>query len=274
MRRSIGDRLGDLLVIGATAASADAGSFVDSVTFGDRGDNAPSIVNKILYFAGATTEANIGHEARVTAFTAATRTLSFAPEAPAVPDEGDEAELWNVTERIGSIKTLHRLLNDAIRAVSRDAGEEEWGDASTFRARSPTIAIPSTWAEIGGATWYDARGFAKPIPNVNLRVVPGERTLEITGRSAARANGRSVKLWGYPTATALTADTGNGSTTDVDPEWIVEAVLSWVALAASARASDTRGPSEERRGNFWATQAQMYRRSVAAPRRGLGISLP
>lgn len=276
LRRAIGDRLGDLLVIKATAASADAGSFTDAVTFGDRGDNAASIVNKILYFAGTTTAANIGHEARVTGFTTSTRTLTFAPEAPAIPDEEDEVELWNVTERIGSIDTLHRLINDAIRAVSRDVGTEVWDTAQTFRATTAgaTLDIPSTWVEFGGADWYTARGFARPIPSQYLRVLPGQRTVEITGRPAWRANNRSVKLWGYPLAGPLTADTGNGSETEVDSEWLIETVLGYIALAASARASDVRGPSEERRANFWATQAQLYRRSVAAPRRGMGVSLP
>ncbi len=269
LRRTIGDRLGDMIVVKATAASTSADTFRDVVNLGDRGDNAPSVVNKIAYISGGTA-ANLGHEARITAFQGSTSILTFRPAAAAVPALNDEMELWNVTERIGSMQSLHRLINAAIRAVQNEVGIETWDTAATFRARSPVLTIPATWIEFGGADWTDAAGYQHDVPPDSLRVRPGTRTVEVMGRPAWRANNRSLRLWGYAQATAMTTDSG---TTDVDPEWLVEAVLSWVALAASARASDIRGPSEERRGNFFATQAAMYRRNVAAPRRGMGITL-
>jgi hypothetical protein len=272
LRRAIGDRLGDMILLKPTHASSDTSSFRDVVRLADRGDNAPSVLHRILYFSGGTAS-NLAHEARVSGFASSTRTVSFTPDCTEAPQEDDEIELWNTTERIGSIDTLHRFINDAIRAVRDDAGLETWDTASTFSVRSPALTIPSTWVEFGGATWTDGQSLLHDVPPDKIRVHPGTRLAIIEGAPAHRAHGRSIQLWGYPRATPLTADSGDDGETDVDAPWLIETVLGWVALAASARASDIRGPAEERRGNFFATQAAMYRRDVAAPRRGLGISL-
>lgn len=264
LRRTLGDRLGDMLVLEATHSSVDAATFRDVVRLGDRGDNAPSIVNKIAYLSGQS------HEARISAFASSTRTLTFTPDAPVAPVTGDELELWNTTERIGSISTLHRLINTAIANVAGRVMTETWEPAARFNARTPALSIPADWVEIGGATWTDPQGYYHDVPESAIRVQPGTRRLIIGGRAAWRADRNLLQLWGYAPAPPLEAD---DDATDVDPEWLIEAVLGWIALAASARASDIRGPSEERRGNYWGTQAQLYRRNVGAPRRGLGIRL-
>jgi hypothetical protein len=45
-----------------------------------------------------------------------------------------------------------------------------------------------------------------------------------------------------------------------------------MALAQSWRSSDRA--AEERRANFWASQAATLRRKIGPPRRGWGIALP
>ena len=267
LRRAIGDKLGDMLVLKATANSANASSFIDVVRMGDRGDRAPSIVNRIGYLSGGTA-ANLGHECRITDFASSARTLTFTPAAATAPQVGDELELWSMTERVGSIDAIHRLINDAIRAVDRWAEIETWDTAQTYNARTQTLTIPATWVEFGGADWTDGRGYVKPIPNSRLRVRPGLRTVEILGHSASRANRRAVRLWGFPRSPALTTD---DATTNVDSEWLVESVVSVISLAGAWKATD--GAAAERRANFWNAQAMLYRRSVAAPRRGLGMAL-
>lgn len=268
LRRAVGDRLGDMVLLEATSVSGSADTFTDVVRLADRGDNAPSIITKIAYFAG--TASQDAHEARITEFDSSSRTLTFDPAADFTPATGQEMELWSVSARVGSISTIHRLLNDGIRAVSREAGPEVYDDAQTFRARSPYLEIPTSWVEFGGADWVDSRGYTHEIPESMIVVRPGAGAVEIRGIPAGRANNRSIQLWGYDEATALAADT---DTTTVDPEWLVESVLAALSLAASARASDIRGPAEERRAQFWATQAMQYRRNVAGARRGMGVTL-
>lgn len=268
LRRAIGDKLGDLLLVEATSASANASSFTDVVHFGDRGDRSPSIVNRIGYVSGGTA-ANLGHECRITDFKSVDRILTFAPLAPTAPQIGDELELWSVAERINSIGAIHRLINDAIRAVSAFAELETWDSAQTWDYRTQVLTIPATWVEFGGADWTDGRGYRKTIPPSKLRVRPGQRTVEILGPTAYRANRRQVQLWGFPRSSALTADDGE---TVVDPEWLVESVVGVIALAGSWKGSDG-GAGAERKANYWGQQSMLYRRNVAAPRRGMGVML-
>ncbi len=267
VRRAVGLKLGDVLILRATDDAPSTSTFTDAVHFGNREDNAPSLTNRILYFA---TGDNAGHEARTTTYASATTTLSFTPAATANPATGEEAELWSVTERIQSITNLHAYINLAIRSVERIATSEVWAPAETFNARSPYLDIPANWVEVGGVEYTDRSGYVYEVPESLLRVRPGPRTIQILGRPAAFAHSRSATVWGYAKASQLVADT---DTTDVDPQWLIETVASAISLAGSWRASELRGPSEERRASFWAQREQMYRANLATGHRGLGISL-
>ncbi len=266
LRRLVGDRRGDLLLLTATEDAEDNVSLTDKVRLGDRGDNAPTINGRILYFAG--TESTPAHTARVTSFATSSRTITFLPAAPSPVVEGQEVELYLLADHLGSIDTIHRLLNAGIRAVERHAEAEVVADPQTWNMRGGTLTVPESWVEFGGADWNDLDGTSNVLPVTRLRVNPATRTVTITGAPASRANGRSVTLWGYPVAEQLTSDTQE---TNVDAEWLVEGVLSQLAVGGSWKSGDS--PREERRGNFWATQALTYRRSIAAPRRGLRIAL-
>ncbi len=269
LRRLIGDVTGDLLVCTTTSAGTTT-TFSDTARLADRGDRAPSIVNRILYFSTDADTLNLGHEAAVTDYASSTRTITFTPAAPTAVTSGKVVELWSVAERIGSIGAIHRLIDYAIKQVEDMAGLEEYSTpAVTFDARTGTISIPATWAEVGGVEWTDASGYARELSSRWLRVRPAGRTVEIHGRGAALANRRSVRLWGYPRMTALATD---AATTDVDAAWIVNVVSQSLTLAPSWRSGDPA--AAERRANFWSTQAQLYKREVMSARRGLRVSLP
>lgn len=268
LRRLIGDKTGDVLVLRATHVSDSATTFHDTAHLGDRGDRAPSIVNRLLYFSDGTA-ANLQHEAAVTDYTSLDRILTFDPAAPATPQVADVAELWSVSERIGSIGAIHRLINYAIDAVKNIAGAEVYDTVQTFNARTGSLTIPDTWAEFGGAEWADATGFRAVLRSTHLRVQPSLRTVRISGAGAARANRRSVYLFGYLRCLPLVAE---DDATPVSSEWIVESVAEALTLARSWASNDPA--AAERRANFWSAKAAMYRRSVASGRRGLGIALP
>lgn len=267
LRRLIGDVTGDMLLLTATGAG-NTTSFPDTARLADRGDRAPSVINRHLYFSEGTS-ANIGHEAAVTDFASTTKTLTFEPAAPSSVAQSDVIELWSTVERIGSISAIKRLVNYAIKQVEDMAGTEEYNTAATFNARTGLLTIPATWCEIGGAEWTDSSGYVREIPSRWLKVRPAGRKLEIVGRGARLADRRSVRLFGYPRCLALSAETDS---TPVDAAWIVESVAEALTLAPSWRASDPA--AAERRANYWAAQAQLYKREVAAPRRGLHVALP
>ncbi len=267
LRRLIGDVTGDMHLLVATSTGTTT-TFADTARLADRGDRAPSVVNRLLYFS-AGTALNIGHEAAVTDFTSSTRTLTFSPAATSAVASGDTVELWSTTERIGSISAIHRLINYAITQVEDMAGLEEYATAATFDARTGTLTIPATWAEVGGVEWTNGSGYVDEIRNRHLRVRPAGRLLVIQGQGAGQAHRRSVRLYGYPRCLPLTTESGS---TPVDAAWIVESVAEALTLAPSWRASDPA--AAERRANFWAARAQMYKREVMSARRGLHVSLP
>jgi hypothetical protein len=268
LRRLIGDVTGDVLVCTVTGA-ATVSTFADTAHLTDRGDRAPSIVNRIVYLSDDGDVLNAGHVAAVTDFTSSTRTITFSPDAPATLAVGDVVELWSVAERIGSIGAIHRLINYAIDQVKDMAGLEEYADAATFDARTGLLTIPDAWAEVGGAEYTESTGYVREIKTRWLKPRPAGRKLEIVGRGAAQAHRRSVRLYGYPRMTALEYE---DDTTDVDQAWIVNSVAQYLTLAPSWRASDPA--AAERRANFWATQSMLYKREVMSARRGLHVSLP
>lgn len=268
LRQLIGIKTGDVLVCEATADSANESSFTDTVRLADRGDNSTTLVGKILYFSEGIAP-NLQHEARITEYDSDAATVTFTPEAPDEPQDGDTAELWSVAERIGTISHLHTLINHAIDAVKDVVGEETYDVAQTYSVRTNSLTIPATWAYFGGAEWLHPLGLRYEIRDSHIDVQPGLRTVRLRGRGATFANNRSVYLYGYARALPLVYE---DDATPVDAEWIVESVAEALTLGRSFASADPA--AAERRANFWSGKAALYRRNVNAARRGLGIALP
>jgi hypothetical protein len=271
LRRLVGDKLGDMVVLKATHVSGTTDTVRDTVHLPDRGDDAASIVSRLLYFSRGT-GANLQHEAAVTGFAGTTKIITFTPAAPSTPQAGDEVELWAVAEKLpGGVGAIHRLINYAIGQVSRIAGLEELSDDVTFDANTGTVDIPSSWrgGVFGGAEFVEPDGYIREVRERYLRVRPSARTVEIWGAPARRANRRTVRLYGYPPVTSLSLET---DTTPVNDEWIVESVAGALTLARSWASNDAA--AAERRANYWSSQAMLYRRNIASARRGLGIAIP
>jgi len=267
IRRLVGDTSGDVLVLTATEDSANLTSFTDFAHLGDRPDRAPSIVNRLCYFSGGQ-EQNWGHSAAATDYGSDTRTITFSPGAPVAPIIGDVMELWSVSERIGSVDAIHRLINYAIDQVKDIAGPEEYTDPAKFTLRQGNLPLPVTWAYFGGAEWLDGNDFPSEVRSRYLKVIPGQRVVRIWGSGAERADRKNVRLYGYVRCQPLVRET---DFTPVNTNWIVESVAEALTLARSWSTNDAA--AAERRSNFWAGRAAMYYRSAMSGRRGLGIAL-
>src|SRR5689334_2847087 len=112
LRRAVGARLSDLIVVVATADGSD-GVFRDANRLLG-GDNAYR--GRWLYFTDGT-PANVGESRKVTSSTSSGGVLNLTPSLPAATAEGDEAELWGVHGK----GFLPGEVNDAIIAVNNDA---------------------------------------------------------------------------------------------------------------------------------------------------------
>jgi hypothetical protein len=268
LRRLVGDKTGDLLVLRATHVSVSNDTFRDMAHLSDRGDRAPSIVNRLLYFSGGSVD-NLQHEAAVTDYASDARTITFDPRAPVPPQVADEVEIWSVNERIGSISAIHRLINYSIDQVRDIAGEEVYADPQTYLARTNVLTIPDAWAEFGGAEYLARGNLRYGIHNAHLSVQPGLRTVRLRNAGASLANNRPVYVFGYARCLPLSNEDDE---TPVNAEWIVESVAEALVLGRSWATADPA--AAERRASFWSARAALYRRSVMSARRGLGIGLP
>lgn len=268
VRRLVGTILGDATVLSATAAGS-TDTFTDARHLVNRGDNAPSLMDRLLYFSGGPTTDNYGHEARITGFVAATSTLSFDPDAPSATTTGDEVEVWSNWSRWGGIAAIHQLINEGIRSVENIAGPQVWDTEQLFSRDSPELTIPSTWCEFGGVERQDQRGRWIPINEQWYRVREGLGTIELHGRAALNANNYSVRMYGYERCEPFGTDPTE--TTPVDPMWLAESVAQVMRLASSWRSSDRQ--AEERTAQFWAAAAADYRRKIGTMRTGMGKRL-
>lgn len=268
LRQLIGIKTGDLLILSPSEASSTTDTFKDQAHLSDRGDQSQTLLHRLLYFSDGDNE---GHEAAVTGFSSSARTISYQPASPVAPDVGQTIELWTVSERVGSMNQIRLLINHAIHSVREQAGVEEYGTDATFNVRTGTVDIPATWrgGEFGGADWVDRHGYIREISPRWMTVSPGSMKVTIGGRGGERAHGHTVRLYGYPVAAPLTNEDDE---TLCDRDWIVESVASALTLGPSWRANDAA--AAERRANFWASQAAVYRRNTYGARRGLGIWLP
>lgn len=276
IRRGIGDVLGEMFLYTATAVSADETTFTDATRLMDRENNAPSLLNRIIYFSGGTS-GNLGHEARVTSFSRTPApTLTFTPAAPLPPQEGDEIELWVNWTRFGSISALHRLINEGLRAVEDIAGEEAYDDedGTTFATSDPYIDIPAEWAEFGGAE-YQCGGATslrwRELPEESLRVRPSLRTVEIKRPQSYLANTHPVRLYGYERVDLFTDDT---TETPVRADWLINAVAGVMKLGPSWQTAAAARSMDMQSANYWGARGDVLQRAVGGSRRGMGIDLP
>ena len=98
---------------------------------------------------------------------------------------------------------------------------------------------------------------------------PGRRTVELRKGSASRARMRPVTFYGYARAQPLTSEQ---SVTTVDPDWLIDSVISAVRLSGAQRATDPA--AAERQSAFWDANAKLYRQRNFVPMHGQIVALP
>jgi hypothetical protein len=224
MARRVGTKLGDFLLLTATADGSDT-TFVD----GKRLKTSTQYGGRSLWFAGG---ANDGQERILGAspFSSATATLTFAPEVPAATAEGDEAELWGERGTGWTRTEVNDALDMAIAEAAQLGGIEVIGTvAALFDSDTASIAIPAAMSHVYAVEYADDDGLWKRVERASgagrggytVRAV--DAAVEVLGPWADTLDDRAVRLLGYGTLAPLEDDDDR---VGCHPTWLLNATCA------------------------------------------------
>jgi hypothetical protein len=240
LRRDVSDRLGDLVILTATADGSDS-------TFTDRANLVgENYAGRQLLVAEAGNAENVGLTRYVASFNTSERTVTFDPALPAETQEGDEAELHNARGVGWKVEEKHRAINRALR-TSGALVPVVARISTAFDYAVGTIRVPDHLSVVNAVEWEDADGYWRPVrfsgapAGSGWRMLPG-KTVSITGSWDRAMDGRTVRLSGYGEPQELADDAAE---TAVDAEYLVAQVT--VELL---KAQLVRNPTPERERMF------------------------
>jgi hypothetical protein len=232
LRRRIADRLGDLVLLEATAESLSNSTFTDDLNISGAADNLTG-----RQFAVAT-GANAGHVARIVSSSESTNSITFTPPADTVFSPGDVLEVVNERSRGWTIAEYNRTINAAIADTWPLAAAKFAATISgEFSLDTPTIAIPDAMNEVAGVVWQDPDNdtwipIQRTEPFYGWTADGTTETVTLRGRPGILAEGRSLRLLGYGRHPELTDDDDE---TALNPEWLVAECCYRLAVSGADR---------------------------------------
>jgi hypothetical protein len=231
LRRMIGNTLGDVTVLTATADGTTT-RLNDTVRLSG---SIEIPLNRGLIF---TSGANIGIERRVTTSDMSVGYVDFAAVTAATAT-GDTAEMYNFRGRGWRIPELHDALNDAMLYASPPYWEPySVAVAAVFNSTTGLLTIPATIQLVYAIQYQDADTFWHPVPSASSRYGQGwtvnlqSGVIDVRGTSIP--NGAAVRLEGFKKPTALTIET---STTNINPQWLVNKACAILCMGGVERDS-------------------------------------
>ena len=216
LRRRIAGRMGDLVVMTATAASASTSTFVDALTVNIIAEN---LDGRMIVVANG---ANAGHVARIQSKDNATSTITFTPPAPTTFSQGNEIEVLNAHSRGFLVDEYNRAINDAINdAWPRFKLDYTYTLPSDFDSTNPSITVPDEMAYVYEVQWQNSDDNWIPLRKskwYGWRANPALGTITVLSDPAPMINGKPVRLFGYGRHPELSAD---ADLCAVPAEWLV-----------------------------------------------------
>jgi hypothetical protein len=216
LRRRIAGRMGDLVMMTATAASASTSTFVDALTVNIIAENLDG--RMIVVGTGA----NAGHVARIQSKDNATSTITFTPPATTTFAQGDEIEVLNAHSRGFLVDEYNRAINDAIDdAWPRFKLDYTYALPSDFDYTNPSITVPDEMAYVYEVQWQNSDDNWIALRKgkwYGWRANPALGTITVLSDPAPMINGRAVRLFGYGRHPELSAD---ADLCAVPAEWLV-----------------------------------------------------
>lgn len=243
IRRHIGKSLGDMALLEATAAST-VNTFIDSnnLYIPDKMANG-----RIIYFVDGT---NDGLKRIVTDSTQGVFSVTFTPAVDAVPQIGDEAELWRKRGMgFDPVSDVNAQINNAIRRACQYA----WVDdiftivsPTTFDPESPRFAVPANTRGIhmveyadtqNGNLWYPIPKSRDPSgPGWSIERDAGGAYVVLGGNKSYQARGATIRVRRYVDDQPLATDADE---TTISLDWLLaEVKASLLEVAVDTNPKD------------------------------------
>lgn len=268
LQRDIADKLGDLIVLTATAAGS-------TTTLKD----TTNLYEPDNHFKGRTayvvsgTAANVGLIRTVTGSAQGASTVTVTPDLLAVTAIGDVMDLYNERAMGWTVQEIRRAIDRAVIDAYPFWLDAAVVDGTTaFDANVGRQTIPGTGGTpttpnlewLNAVEIKDADGFYHPIPRATRRNNPGyfvnlaDASITVGGRWTIDADGQILRYHGHIRPAALTTD---ASETLIDPEWLVAKAMSDL-LHSGIQRDVTR----ERLYNHWVNREEFLRKRLIGSR--------
>jgi hypothetical protein len=239
MRNNVADAVKDRLHLIASAGSTT--TFIDPIELTDFDDT----------LAGAqmlvTTGSNAGSVVRVVSNSLSAFSLTFTPDLPNPIVEGDEADLFNLSNKGFRVQQY----NNAIKTIVSGRGyknvvESSYTFDTEFDADDPDQVIPDSFIGIYDVHADIGYNLITPVRYTPWRMGNGwfvdtaNRTLSIWGSQGTLIHGGTLTIFGYEAVEAPTTDDGQ--------IFLDEEYVRWACIAQLCM---NKSPAHDR----WAAEA-------------------
>ncbi len=229
--------LGDFIELEATATGTTT-TFVstEDMLFPDG-----SLDGREAWYATAQTASTANAQTRrlITDTDYDNATIEVSPAWSANPQIGDVLYLVNSRGTGVTVKEIHQKINQLIRRVAVELGDEVAGTPQAFDYTSPALAVPTTWEDVLGVqVEFDSTTYAGIYDSVigdPLTYQRADRTAVVKPQFRAGWHGLNVRLIGTTAAAELSDDT---DTTSVPASWIAKLGAAQLLEAAAKRSGD------------------------------------
>lgn len=242
IRRRILSRLGDLLLVTATAEGSTT-TFIDQVHLIGEPD---AYRGRQILFTGGTVD-NLGEERYITGSARTNRSVTMDYDLPAIPQIGDEAEIANFRG------TGYRFIDVAIAI---DAAVEDAADMAPepvtleltdhYNKDLGGVTIPDDWVAVSAVDWredtdqpWQALSWTSQRLGSGWGVDRARRIITISGERSRYIHDKAVRIYGLRKPLPIPHD---DSVTGINSEWLVAR-----AVANLSSAMYRRNPTNERR---------------------------
>lgn len=234
LRRNILRRLGDLIIVRATATGTTT-TLIDQRNLIGEPD---AYRGRFIRITGGTV-GNMGEIRYISGSSRSNRSITLDDALPEITAIGDEAEIANMHGTGYRFQDVDTAIDSAFQAAADFALETVAYEAGTFDEDTPYIQIPPEWVTISGVEWQDPDTLVWNRMAYHHRKYGEGWTLDrpsmrvyVSGSMPDRINEATIRLIGQQRPTTPVYDSDR---TNLNAEWIIARCVSELSSAAYRR---------------------------------------